>query len=186
MGFGGGRGKGDKGGGKGGGFKGGRGKGFSEGPPDSVVEVGLFQHSCEGDMVLKSTNEKIPYFNAPIYLENISDVGKVDEIFGTIQEVFFSVKPADGISATSFKVGDKLYINAEKLLPLQRFLPGQGNGGGGGGKGGKGGKGKGGKGGKGKGGGKGGKGGKGGGKGGSPGGRGIGKGAGKGGRGGGK
>ena len=86
-------------------------------------------------MVIKSTNEKIPYFNAPIYLENKSDVGKVDEIFGTIQEVYFSVKVADGISAASFKNGDKLYINPEKLLPLQRFLP-QPGGGGGGGKGG--------------------------------------------------
>ena len=64
---------------------------------------------------------------------------QVDEIFGTIQEVYFSVKPAEGVNAPSFKVGDKLYINPEKLLPLARFLPGaQGGGGGGKGKGGKG------------------------------------------------
>jgi rRNA processing protein Gar1 len=118
-------------------------------------QMGTFEHSCEGDMVIKSTNDKIPYFNAPIYLENKSDVGKVDEIFGTIQEVYFSVKAADGISATSFKKGDKLFINPEKLLPLQRFLPQPGGSGGGGkgkggGKGGKGGKGKGKGGGKGK------------------------------------
>lgn len=61
---------------------------------------------------------------------------KVDEIFGTIQELHFSVKPADGISATSFKPGDKLYINPEKLLPLQRFLPQPKGAGGAGGKGG--------------------------------------------------
>ena len=72
-------------------------------------------------MVIKSTNEKVPYFNAPIYLQNKSDVGKVDEIFGTIQEVYFSVKTMEGITATSFQAGDKLYINPEKLLPLQRF-----------------------------------------------------------------
>ena len=104
------------GGGKG---KGGGGKGFAEGPPDSVVEMGAFQHAVEGDMLIKSTNEKVPYFNAPIYLENKSDVGKVDEILGTIQEVYFSVKPADGISATSFKPGDKRYINPEKLQRQQ-------------------------------------------------------------------
>jgi hypothetical protein len=59
MGFGG-RGKGDKGGAKGKGF-GGRGKGFggfAEGPPDSVVEIGMFVHPCEGELVVKSTNEK--------------------------------------------------------------------------------------------------------------------------------
>jgi len=107
---------------------------------------------------------QIPYFNAPIYLENKSDVGKVDEIFGTITETFFSVKPGSGIAATSFKAGDKLYINPLKLLPLERFLTQEkGAGGKGGGKGGKGGKG-------------GGKGGKGGGKG----GKGKGKGGGKG------
>lgn len=124
---------------------------------------------------------QIPYFNAPIYLESKSDVGKVDEIFGSITEVFFSVKVASGIAATSFKAGDKLHINPLKLLPLERFLPqpkGAGGGGGGGKGGGKGG---------GRGGGKGGKGGKGGrgggrGKGMSPGGRG-GRGASPGGRG---
>jgi len=27
-------------------------------------------HAAEGDMLYESTNTKIPYFNAPIYLEN--------------------------------------------------------------------------------------------------------------------
>lgn len=53
-----GRGKGEgKGGGKG---KGGGGF-YSEGPPDTVVEMGIFQHSCEGDLVVKSTNDKVRY-----------------------------------------------------------------------------------------------------------------------------
>ena len=41
-------------------------------------------HPCEGDLVCKSSGDKVPYFNAPIYLENKSQVGKVDEIFGQI------------------------------------------------------------------------------------------------------
>ena len=54
---------GGKGGGKGKGDGKGKGKGkggfgFSEGPPESVVEIGTFVHACEGDMVVKSTNEK--------------------------------------------------------------------------------------------------------------------------------
>jgi len=32
--------------------------------------MGSFMHACEGDMLYESTNTKIPYFNAPIYLEN--------------------------------------------------------------------------------------------------------------------
>lgn len=38
------------------------------------AEIGLKLHDCEGDMVLKSTNEMIPYFNAPVYLENKTQV----------------------------------------------------------------------------------------------------------------
>jgi hypothetical protein len=51
-------GKGGKGKGKG---KGGGGKGFgyTEGPPDTVVEMGTYVHACEGDMVVKSTNDKV-------------------------------------------------------------------------------------------------------------------------------
>ena len=34
----------------------------------------------------KCTNEKIPYFNAPVFLENKQQIGKVDEIFGPIRD----------------------------------------------------------------------------------------------------
>jgi hypothetical protein len=34
------------------------------------LEMGAFMHACEGEMVCESINPKIPYFNAPIYLEN--------------------------------------------------------------------------------------------------------------------
>lgn len=32
--------------------------------------MGKFLHECEGEIVCESINPKIPYFNAPIYLEN--------------------------------------------------------------------------------------------------------------------
>ncbi|RKP10005.1 Gar1/Naf1 RNA binding region-domain-containing protein [Thamnocephalis sphaerospora] len=117
--------------GGGGGFRGGRGggrgrggsAGFSAGPPDSVVEMGAFKHPCEGEMVCKSINTKIPYFNAPIYLENKTQIGKVDEILGPMNEVYFTVKLQDGVVAGSFKEDDRVYIAPDKLLPLERFLP---------------------------------------------------------------
>lgn len=80
-------------------------------------------HACEGDAVTKLTNEKIPYFNAPIYLQNKTQIGKVDEIFGPINESFFSIKMMEGIIATSYSAGEKFYIDPAKLLPLARFLP---------------------------------------------------------------
>jgi H/ACA ribonucleoprotein complex subunit 1 len=40
-----------------------------------------------------------------------------------MNQVYFTVKPAEGIVATSFKRGDKVFIGGDKLLPLDRFLP---------------------------------------------------------------
>ncbi|KPI37278.1 H/ACA ribonucleoprotein complex subunit 1 [Cyphellophora attinorum] len=101
-------------GGRGGGFSrgGGRGGGFqsSYGPPAQVLEIGTFMHPSEGDMVCESTNAKIPFFNAPIYLENKTQIGKIDEILGPINQVYFTIKPQDGIQSTSFKSGDKFFI----------------------------------------------------------------------------
>ena len=88
--------------------------------------------------------------NAGIYLENKSKIGKVEEVFGPINKVYFTVKTDSGINATSFKENDKFYIGTEKLLPLSRFLNegkssgprpgGRGGGGRGGGRGGPGGR----------------------------------------------
>ncbi|CCE92482.1 H/ACA snoRNP pseudouridylase subunit GAR1 TDEL_0E02390 [Torulaspora delbrueckii] len=94
-----------------------------QGPPDTVLEMGSFMQPCEGDIVCRSINTKIPYFNAPIYLENKSQIGKVDEILGPLNEVFFTIKCSEGVQATSFKDGDKFYIAPDKLLPIERFLP---------------------------------------------------------------
>lgn len=91
-------------------------------------------------MVCESVNPKIPYFNAPIYLENKvrhqiiysniariwyltrkqTPIGKIDEVLGPINQVYFTIKTQDGIVATSFKPGDKFYIGGDKLLPLDK------------------------------------------------------------------
>lgn len=120
-------GRGPPGGGRGGGRDGGRGRGFGgrgggdEGPPAEVCVVGTFMHSAEGEMVCKLTNANIPYFNAGVYLENKSKIGKVEEVFGPVNKVYFTIKPDPGVKATSFKLDDKVYIGTDKLLPLSRF-----------------------------------------------------------------
>ncbi|KAJ3015950.1 H/ACA snoRNP pseudouridylase subunit [Thoreauomyces humboldtii] len=124
RGFGGGRGAprggaGGRGGGRGG-FN-----SFNQGPPDSVVAMGAFMHNCEGELVCSklASQAKIPYFNAPIFLENKTQIGKVDEILGPLNEVFFTVKLQEGVQAASFKKDDTVFIAPDKLLPLDRFLP---------------------------------------------------------------
>ncbi|CAL8075964.1 unnamed protein product [Calicophoron daubneyi] len=129
-----------------GGFRGGRGRGgggrFSEasqGPPDEVVEVGSVLHPCQEDIVCKLTNEKVPYFNAPVYLQNKEEVGKIDEIFGPIKEAYFSVKLTDTLKSKSFKEGVKFYMDPFKFLTLDRVLNANSSRGRGGGRGGRGG-----------------------------------------------
>jgi H/ACA ribonucleoprotein complex subunit 1 len=73
--------------------------------------------------VLKVELEDVPYFNAPIFLENKSQIGKIDEIFGTLRDYSVSVKLSDNMNASSFVPKQKLFIDPAKLLPLQRFLP---------------------------------------------------------------
>ena len=74
------RGRGGGGGGRGfggrGGGRGGRGGGgFRDmGPPDHVTALGEMSHTCQDDLVVKVSQKDVPYFNAPIYLENKQQV----------------------------------------------------------------------------------------------------------------
>lgn len=85
---GGGRGGGGYRGGGGGGGRGGFGRRDEDyGPPEQVVETGIMLHPCEDQIVVKSSNkDQVPFFNAPIFLENKQQIGKVDEIFGPIRD----------------------------------------------------------------------------------------------------
>ena len=89
----------------------------------SVVECGKVLHECESELVCKLTHSesKIPYFNAGVYLENKRKIGKVDEIFGPINLVMFTIKMDPGVVAKSFKEDDLVYLSPDKLLPLSRF-----------------------------------------------------------------
>lgn len=73
--------------------------------------------------MLKVEIEDVPYFNAPIFLENKSQIGKVDEIFGNLRDYSVSVKLGENMKVSSFTPKQKLYIDPGKLLPLNRFLP---------------------------------------------------------------
>jgi H/ACA ribonucleoprotein complex subunit 1 len=72
-------------------------------------------------MLCKCTIDKIPHFNAPIYLQNKTQIGRVEEVLGPIKEVYFTVKLDRGINANSFEKDALFYIADAKLLPLTRF-----------------------------------------------------------------
>src|SRR4051812_10883515 len=106
-------------------------------------------HACEGQLVYKQLaavqvrhkqtkthavdpfsqnfchaheKKKVPKFNSPVYLENKTKLGKVDEIFGPVNEIFFSVVLDEGFQASSFKAGDQAYMSDDRLLPARMFL----------------------------------------------------------------
>ena len=115
-------------GGRGGNFRGGRGGGGQRNnwdePPSYVIPVGVVMHPCEEYIVLKNTYEgKVPKFNHPLYLENKSKIGVIDDVFGLISEFMYSVKCDTGVKPSSFKEGSKIYMNPEHFLPIDRFLP---------------------------------------------------------------
>lgn len=122
FGRGGGGGFGRSGGGGGGFNKGGRGA-FDQGPPERVIPLGNFSYTCQNDLVCKVNIDDVPYFNAPIFLENKEQIGKIDEIFGTVRDYSVSIKLSDNVYANSFKPSQTLYIDPGKLLPISRFLP---------------------------------------------------------------
>lgn len=78
------------------------------GPPERVIPVGYFDYACQDDLVVKITIEDVPYFNAPIFLENKEQVGKIDEIFGNLRDYYVTVKLGENMKATSFKSQQKV------------------------------------------------------------------------------
>jgi len=91
--------------------------------PETIIEMGKFLHSCEGEAICELTQSKVPFFNAPIFRANKTQVGKVEEIFGPISKVMVTIKLLEGVQASSCAIGDSFHISPDKLLPLERFLP---------------------------------------------------------------
>jgi H/ACA ribonucleoprotein complex subunit 1 len=117
---------------------GGRGGGRSyqpreEGPPSEIIEAGTVVHDCESELVCRWTiADKVPYFNAGVFLENKRKIGKIDEILGPIAEIYFTIKMDQGVLSKSFQPNDSVYIGTDKILPLIRFTNPSTTGGGGG------------------------------------------------------
>lgn len=105
------------GGGGGGGFRGGRGGGgggggrFDSGPPERVIPLGIMDYPCQDDLVCKVQIDDVPYFNAPIFLENKEQIGKIDEIFGTIRDYSVTIKLSDNLKASSFNRLQKVSVH---------------------------------------------------------------------------
>lgn len=96
---------------------------YQNGPPSRVIHLGHYTYPCTDQLVCKVDIKDVPYFNAPIYLENKTQIGKVDEIFGTLHDFYITVKLLENMSVTSVKPKQDIFIDPARLLPLERFLP---------------------------------------------------------------
>jgi H/ACA ribonucleoprotein complex subunit 1 len=86
------------------------------------TEAGCVMHDAESELVCRWTMpEKVPYFNAGVYLENKRKIGKIDEILGKVMEMYFTVKMDPGVLSKSFQPNDLIYVGTDKLLPVSRF-----------------------------------------------------------------
>lgn len=78
-----------------------------------ISVLGEFLHPCEDDIVCKCTTDenKVPYFNAPVYLENKEQIGKVDEIFGQLRDFvsFLIRRPNDLFEGLPFAFSGAKY-----------------------------------------------------------------------------
>lgn len=128
MGF---RGRGGGGGGRGrgrGGFGGGGGGGrnfnrnFDQGPPERVIPLGYFDYTCQDDLVCKVEIEDVPFFNAPIYLENKEQIGKIDEIFGNLRDYFVSIRLSENMKASSFKKNQKVRLHSFLVCFMETLI----------------------------------------------------------------
>lgn len=77
-----------------------------------VIYVGSYVWPCQDELVIKADIEDVPFFNAPIYLENKEQIGKIDEIFGNPRNYYFSVKITEQANAKSFNLNEK--VNSKK------------------------------------------------------------------------
>ncbi|KYR01409.1 Gar1 family protein [Tieghemostelium lacteum] len=114
----------NNGGGSRGGYNNGGGDrgGYGDRDFGQTIEVGIFTHICEKQIVVELTHQDVPKFNSKALFSNSQPIGSIDEIFGPVNKIYFSVKLEAGVQAESFKKGDKIYIGSNNLLNKKQFL----------------------------------------------------------------
>lgn len=99
-------------------------KGFRDNRQFSTetVHLGTFMHPAGDLLVLKLEHKDIPYPNSPVMFKR-KQIGKVDEIFGPVGDVYVSVRPDPGTKISNFSVEAKFEGYKDRFIPSSRFLP---------------------------------------------------------------
>lgn len=142
-------------GGGGGGRGGGRGgfHGRDDRPRSENIEAGIFVRKSNGTGVFKlsTSNGNVPLTQTYLFDSHNNQVGKIQDVFGPLDDVYFNLAPEDPKYLDTLKEGDKIFCPSDRCheeafyindQPTKRGGRGGGRGGqrggGGGGRGGRG------------------------------------------------
>lgn len=87
-----------------------------------AVHLGTLIHPSGDLLVLKLEHKDIPYPNSPV-LFNKKQIGKVDEIFGPVGDVYVAIRPDAGTKTSDFRIETKFEGYRDKFISSDRFLP---------------------------------------------------------------
>lgn len=87
-----------------------------------TVHLGTFIHPAEDMLVLKLENQSIPYPNSPVLFKE-KQIGKVEEVFGQMNDSYVAVKLDSGNKLENFRLETKFEAYKDKFIQKERFLP---------------------------------------------------------------
>ncbi|KAK1349719.1 H/ACA snoRNP pseudouridylase subunit [Hamiltosporidium tvaerminnensis] len=88
---------------------------------DDIEELGSFKHKCEDLIIISVTNANIPYPNSMVFSKKLEQIGKIDEVLGSFDDVYVSIAPTDN-KTEKLKEGTVFYCDKRKLMPKSRFI----------------------------------------------------------------
>ena len=92
-------------------------------PPEQTMLCGKYLNSSEGELVYSvPIKGQVPRFNAFVYTQALVKIGRIDEVFGNIDDILFSVRPAPGVQPNSFTEGDEVYCSVTKIDPVEKII----------------------------------------------------------------
>ena len=91
-------------------------------PSGPVVEIGKFSYLCRDTAVYKLTSKEVPLTQTFLFDSKNNKLGKIADVFGPLDNVFFNLEPNEKSFLNSLKEGDKIYAPNDRLRSESFFL----------------------------------------------------------------
>ena len=97
------------------------------GPSGIMIELGEFMHVTEKELLFRATHpQHVPKFNRTVFdssADNRKELGTINEILGPFQRYMFSVMPSQGVNPNKIPEKQKVFVDQNDVLPIEKFLP---------------------------------------------------------------